>query len=358
MIARHSARPTFSHQPSSPRGPRPSRPTGRARRVAFAIFAAVALGAGAASSIPAANGQEGATGRRDRKPVAGTTALPATAPATAPAAATAAVIARVSIREDRQITSDDAARRKLMPPQTTVEFLVSGGGTRKATRVVDAHVDEAADDAGNDLLARSDVAGPALSSLQKLRQALRAGGGVPAAGEPGREQPEMNLSPSLDDRDEIEVRFDLAQAPRKATALKRLRGRFSLAVSGDRQKVTVDKPLTRAGKKTIDDPALAAAGLRVSLAMEDRLGNDNGPTMMNVRTTGKPEALARVRVLTAAGKVVAETLTDRIDEDGEGNALLIFHGQPLDDTMRVEFELVVGQKLLPFTFDLKDVPLP
>jgi hypothetical protein len=30
----------------------------------------------------------------------------------------------------------------------------------------------------------------------------------------------------------------------------------------------------------------------------------------------------------------------------------------LDDTMRVEIEVVFGQKLVPVEFDLKDVPLP
>lgn len=327
-----------------------------ARRAAAA--AAVLLAAGTASVRLAAPawGQDATDEPSERKPLAGTTALPATVPATAPAAAPA-VITQVTIREDRQITSDDGAAGASVgrTPETAVEFLVAGGGARRATRVVDAHVDEAVDDLGNDLLTRADMADQGLGRLQALRRALHDGGAAPA--EPRRKQPEMRLWASRTERDGIEVRFDLAQTVRRATAVKRLRGRFALAVGGTRQTVTIDKPLTRAGDKGVDDPTLVAAGLRIVLAAEkSRIGR--GPSTISVQATGRPEALAKVRVLTAEGRVAGESFADRVVEGGEGSALVILHGQPIDDTMRVELELVAGQKLLPFVFDLKDVPLP
>lgn len=317
--------------------------------------AAAALGAGLASA--AAPAQDAGRGR---EPLPGTTSAPATRPsaATRPAT-TAAVIAELSISEDRKVSSDDGVEggRVDRAPDTQIEFLVTGGGVRDATRVVDAQLEEAVDDVGTDLLIRSDRAELARRKAQALRQALVGGRGRNGREpvEPKREQPTVRLWPARRG-DAIEVKFDLAQTPRTATTIKRLRGRFSLALGGVRRTVTIDKPVTRAGKD-LDDPALAAAGARVALVFGDAIAG-RGPPTLHLRVNGRGEALARVRVLAADGRVVGDGLIDvGKEEDGERTDMTILT-RPADDTMRVEIDLVAEQKVLPFEFDLKDIPLP
>ena len=300
-------------------------------------------------------------------PAWGDAATNPAAPATAPATAVASggprppAITAVTIKEDREISSDADAANRRWSPETGVEFRVEGAGVAGVTRVADVRVDEAVDDLGNNLLPKdrwADLNAEVAVQARRLRaKGLpddgKLAGPADAPPPPERKQPSMMLWPLKGNA--VEVRFDLDQAPRTATAIKRLRGRFSLAVGGTRRTVTVDKPLSRFGQD-LDDPALKEAGVRVALVKRyDPFPAD--AKILHLRIGGKGTALGRVRVLAADGTEVGSGF---VEADGQERADhdMTMLGQPLDDTMRVEIEVVSGQRMAPVEFDMKDLPLP
>lgn len=104
--------------------------------------------------------------------------------------------------------------------------------------------------------------------------------------------------------------------------------------------------------KSLDDPALKAAGLTVKVSAAKA-----NSTSITLDLTGPLSNLSKVELLGPGGK-------DLINGSGvgtagigreQGNYLLT---SPLDATMTLRIHAITGQKDVTVPFDLKDVPLP
>jgi hypothetical protein len=236
----------------------------------------------------------------------------------------------VTIKEGREISSDDAAegggRRARRSPQTTIEFRVGGGlgvagspgwptsgWTRRSTTwgnnlmPEDPFADRDCRDRRHDTTAAPARLGGRRRTGRPGRRPAAAGAGAAdvaaLAVDRGRGHDPLRPGPS-------------PRGPRPA--IKRLRGRFSLALGGTRRTVTVDKPVSRLGQD-IDDPALKEAGVRVALVRRHGSIIPDDKALF-LRVNGKGKALGRVRVLSADGSVVGSGFIDADGEDGRTTA--------------------------------------
>jgi hypothetical protein len=107
--------------------------------------------------------------------------------------------------------------------------------------------------------------------------------------------------------------------------------------------------------KSIDEPSLKAAGLQVKIVdpKDSKVGGRgaNTPTLI-VEVSGSSDALQKMAVLDSAGQSVSDESMTMM------NTTQFTLNKPLDDAMKLQFDVAVGQKTVTAPFEIKDIELP
>lgn len=302
------------------------------------------------------------------------------APAATQAAEGADAGVRVSVQsvnESRTNKAPERFDRGGPSPDSSldVELGLDGPSAKAAERMAALVVDEAVDDTGRDLLP-TETEDLELWRMKrelngKLRRAPKDDGGLAppkaidgAAEDDAGDRPKPQRVPvrgrfsPADKRDKPNLTLQLMPTARQAKVLSRLRGHFELRWGGERTTATFDRAASRYGKQ-LDDPVLAAAGVTAKLSKPPRFDFPDGRTMVSVDISAGADLVTRLRVLAADGTVLGEqVVTDGVARRRGGGSAWVTIRQPLDDTMKLEVQVVAGQKSVEVPFDLKDVPLP
>jgi hypothetical protein len=123
--------------------------------------------------------------------------------------------------------------------------------------------------------------------------------------------------------------------------------------------VSITKLTTMLGK-AVTDPALAAAGVKVTVLDPKKAkaglnfggGDEPGITL---EITGPEDAIEKMEVI-EGGKNVSNGSSSFGMNDKRTTTLSL--EKPLTDAVTVKLHLMVGQKLVDVPIDLKDIPLP
>lgn len=131
-----------------------------------------------------------------------------------------------------------------------------------------------------------------------------------------------------------------------------LRGKVLFLRGGEPRTVELSRAKSQSGKP-LDNLILRRAGVELTLQPAYAKDPDR---LLTLGLRGDPYAVRSVRVLGSDGTVVGQS-DDQVFPVYNGMRFLPIH-KPLDDTMRVEIEVLVGQKPFEVPFDLRDIPLP
>lgn len=257
---------------------------------------------------------------------------------------------RISETRLRDLAPSDEPEPDAEPPGVlTLTVWLHGEGAKEATHFGRVRIREAVDDTGASL--KRDAGHPDW----RAADLFAAGGGdeflplQPAFFRP--DEGGADPPPAVD--------LHLALPRRGARAIARLKGQFQVRAGGERKEVSV-RHLPALVGRPIDDPALAAAGLVVTVADPKSLRREVGPmpegTALPLEITGDPTAIQAVRVLDARGEEVSQ---GSLPERAEGKRVeVVMLGRPLDDTMTLKLDPLVGQKTVTVPVELEDIPLP
>lgn len=155
----------------------------------------------------------------------------------------------------------------------------------------------------------------------------------------------------------IDIRLE--PASRKATKIVSIKGTAQVMAGGQAKVVSIGKLTTMFGK-AVTDPALTAAGVKVTVLDPKKAkaglnfggGDEPGITL---EITGPEDAIEKMEVLDG-GKNVSNGSSSFGMNDKRTTTLSL--EKPLNDAMTVKLHLMVGQKLVDVPIDLKDIPLP
>jgi len=212
-------------------------------------------------------------------------------------------------------------------PRLQVKLNVDGPEIKGATKWGNVKITEAVDDAGTD--------------LKLKKESLSFGDGLDEISRFGSEEKKT---------DAFDATINLALPARKATAIKSLKGEFQVLAGGDEKTVTLTKLKSMQGKP-LSDPALKAAG--ISGTFTKPTGDDPA---IAIDYKGSTNAIKDVEITDATGKSVSQgRFSSGFGDQQTVNYML---NKPLDDTMTMKINLIVGQKSVTVPFELKDVKLP
>ena len=161
-------------------------------------------------------------------------------------------------------------------------------------------------------------------------------------------------------KDEKGFRVELSLAPssRKAAKISQLKGSLQVLAGGEKKTATVKKLKSLIGKQ-VEDPNLKAAGLEIKiLDPEKQKGGffSGGPNSLPMEIKGNLNALQEFEILDASGEDVS---SGHMSSGSDNKKTYIYDlDQPLDDTIVVKVELMVGLETITVPFDLKDIELP
>ena len=228
-------------------------------------------------------------------------------------------------------------------------------------------VTEAVDDTGHDLQ---------LPKRKPARKAHRH-----HAGETAREKAEADAADAADDDDadddadaneyftvlepligsrdrELLIEIGLALPPRKAIRIARLRGELTLMRGGEIREITIANLPDLLGK-SIDDPALTAAGLEVSIMHVGQNPADEDKSTLKLKLKGHPVAFSKAEVSDADGKSASSGSEQRAPRLADTELEMSFQlKEPLNNAMVLKLYVIVGQEAVRVPFDLKDIALP
>jgi hypothetical protein len=150
----------------------------------------------------------------------------------------------------------------------------------------------------------------------------------------------------------FDVRLKLALPKRSAKTIKEIKGEMQVLAGGDEKVVEVKNLATQAGK-SIDDPALKAAGLQIKFTKAQA---DASKTDLPVEVKGDPNNIKEVEILDASGQKINQGYSS--GSFGGAEQISYMLSKPLDDTMTMKIHVLVGQKTMPVPFDLTNLELP
>lgn len=230
-----------------------------------------------------------------------------------------------------------------MPPGLVVTLRLEGKEIDNATQYGQLKILEAVDDTG-----------ASLAPGKEKRGGFGFGGGA-AGGEGFTDFP----SAAMQDKQPEPV-FDvtLKLPSRKATKLAKLRGEVSVKAGGEAKVISVPKVKGMAGK-SLQDPALKTAKLKIDVvdpADAEGFAPGGAGTTVALKITGDAGAITSVTVVDATGESVSQGHSST--GFGKSTDYSVFLSKPLDDTMALKVELVVGQKVVKVPFEVKDLQLP
>lgn len=169
----------------------------------------------------------------------------------------------------------------------------------------------------------------------------------------------------LQEEDEPGFRVELEMAPaaRKAAKIKVLRGEFQVLAGGKEVKVTASKLPGMIGK-SIEDPQLKAAGVEIRVLDPKKargglfgLGGGGGDgKSLPLELKGKIAAVQKIEILDEDGETATQGHMSSGSDEQQNRTYDL--KRPLDDKMKLQIDLIIGQKTVKVPFDLKDIPLP
>jgi hypothetical protein len=229
------------------------------------------------------------------------------------------------------------------PPQffmgsdMTITLKLSGPEMKDATEYRPPQVTAATDDTGASLIEKNLSGGNMFQTIQRM--------------EFGFDEKGKKTEPSTD----VDVDVQLKLPARTAKKLALVKGTIALRAGGEKKTVTVKNPKLLFGKP-IEDPALAAANLKVKVLDPKTARGFGGANTLGLEVTGDLTPLKSIDVLDAAGKKV----NFGHSSFGANNVSTyqVDLQQPLDEKMTLNLNLVIGQKVIDVPFELKDVALP
>ena len=218
-------------------------------------------------------------------------------------------------------------------PRLEVKLNVDGPEVKRATKWGKVKLTEAVDDAGTDLKPKQEDSGFAFSRNDDLEEISRFG-----------------MSDDEKKSSAFDATINLSLPARKATTIKSLKGEFEVLAGGEEKVVTLTKLKSMQGKP-LSDPTLKAAGINGKVTKAQ--GDDPA---LAIDYKGSTDAIKEVEILDATGASVSSgRFSSGFGDTQNVNYML---SKPLDDTMTMKIQLVVGQKTLKVPFELKDVKLP
>jgi hypothetical protein len=218
-------------------------------------------------------------------------------------------------------------------PRLQLKLNVDGPELKGSTKWGRIKIAEAVDDVGTDLKPKDDAMGfgPRGDDLEDISRF-------------GFDDEEKKKTGTFD------ATIGLTLPPRKATAIKSLKGEFQVLAGGEEKVVTLTKLKSMQGKP-LADPALKAAGITGTVAKAS--GDDPA---LAIDYKGSTDAIKEVEILDASGKSVS---SGRFSSGfGDQQTVNYMLNKPLDDAMTMKIHLIVGQKAVTVPFELKDVKLP
>ena len=259
----------------------------------------------------------------------------------APPAAAGVSVRVVRVEESRVKELVSEPDQGTMPSQVSLTLRVEGPEVAGATEYGGLKITEATDDTGASLKPEQVAFGDDFMPLQGMF--------------PGREEQPGRAA---------EIRVSLAAPQRHAATITRVKGEVKIRAGGEKKVVTVARVKERVGKR-VDDAALKAAKLTVTVVDPKAAGNGNGglapdaafgAEAVSVKIVGDPAAVKQVDVVGPDGRSISQGRSS----SGSGNTTV--HTIMLDrapgGSAALTIDLLVGQKDVRVPLDLKNIPLP
>jgi hypothetical protein len=263
------------------------------------------------------------------------------------AAATAVAFAAESVSV-KPVRVEETRSRDLGPAKDTNFFSnspalrivmhVDGDLVKGATSYGKVIIAEATDDAGTDLKPKKEKGfmsfGRGEDDFEKIDRF------------PGMRKPDAKPAG-------FDLGLQLAASSRKATRVKSLKGEFQVLAGGEAKQLSITK-LTGLVGKTLDDPALKAAGLEVKIVnpKDSKFPGGAARPSLILEVSGNANALQKIAIVDAAGQSVSDESMTMM------NTTHLTLNKALDDTMKLQLSLNVGQKTVTVPFDAQNIELP
>ncbi|QOV91514.1 hypothetical protein [Humisphaera borealis] len=244
----------------------------------------------------------------------------------------AVTVTPTRVRETRVValTKADANESRFFDrSELEITLKLSGPEMQDATEYKMPTITEATDDTGASLLPKDKP----FSGFQQVQRDT------------------FGSSPKKPPTTDVEIRTNLATAARKATTLKSVKGSLQIRAGGEKKQVVVKDVKSLAGK-SIEDPALAAA--KIGVKVEPAKPKSDRELALEI--TGDKSPIKSIEVVDAAGKVVSNGYSS-FGFSGTTKYSVSLE-KPLDASMSVRINMVIGQQLIDVPFEFKDLQLP
>lgn len=259
-----------------------------------------------------------------------------------------ATVTLKTLTETREL---DVVKDRFSGWQNGIELKLHADGpaVQGARRYGEFKIEKAVDDTGTDLTTPG--AGPTVwNAMHEVRAP-------------------MVFGPQKDEPKPTGFDFDLKLPTPSARSAKSmsLKATMQVLVGGEKKIITV-KPIKANLGKTLDDPALAAVGVKITLVdpakgagtgTVGRLMGIGSPKGVTLHIVGDPDAIASVEIVDASGKRASHDSMSR-SKTGVTNEKTItyFLDKPPTDDLALNIEVWPGQKRITVPIELKDVQLP
>lgn len=207
-------------------------------------------------------------------------------------------------------------------------LIVSGEATKRVVAYANFRIDQAIDDAGENLIPADDLTLKVNSRIHSP-SAVRRSNGVPS----------------------IWVTASIQNASRRATKITRLLGQVQLMTLSDESRSIVIPKLATFIANGAKNQELAKEKLSL------QMGTNDDKKYPYLFVTGNPTIVRKAQIIDDNGRVLAES---GFETGFSLNSKNCSFGLPreLDDKMSLKFEVAVSQKVITVPFDFKDIPLP
>jgi hypothetical protein len=222
-------------------------------------------------------------------------------------------------------------------PGLEVRLRLEGSGGESATEWGNMRIDQATDDKGTDLKREERGFGgrddfEAFDPFARMRSDRQ----------PDRQRPR-----------ELSLRLNLP--PRDATKVTELRGQFQIRTGGEQKQVELTGLPGQLGKQ-VENADLQRAGLQLTIldpAQEQRQGEGN---TLIVRIAGDDSVIQGFSVVDAENESVSH---GRFSMGMNNQRTHHFElTRPLEDGMKLQIELLLGQQTVTVPFEFTDLALP
>jgi hypothetical protein len=161
---------------------------------------------------------------------------------------------------------------------------------------------------------------------------------------------------------DVEVR--LHTPPARSAKTISVRGEMQVLAGGEK-KVVRTRDLKKMVGKTVDDPALKAVGVTITVLDPAKpsldaviFGGGKGGKSVPLQLAGSLDAIAELRFVDDKGKSINEGSMSRSDQPADKKTITYELSNPLDEGTTLEVEVWPGQKAVKVPFGLQDVKLP